>query len=64
MTQIWTAFPFGNTIMKIEITGADLLAALEYGVADAPAPQEKFPKFPASALSTIRNKKPVSAYST
>ena len=44
MTQIWTAFPFGNTIMKIEITGADLLAALEYGVADAPAPQGKFPQ--------------------
>ena len=44
MTQIWTAFPFGNTIMKIEVKGADLLAALEYGVADAPAPQGKFPQ--------------------
>ncbi len=44
MTQIWTSFPFGNTIMKIEVKGADLLAALEYGVADAPAPQGKFPQ--------------------
>ena len=44
MTQIWTAFPFGNTIMKIEVSGADLLAALEFGVADAPAPQGKFPQ--------------------
>ncbi|MDY3118430.1 MAG: 5'-nucleotidase C-terminal domain-containing protein [Peptoniphilus sp.] len=43
MTEIWTSFPFGNTIMKIEITGSDLLAALEYGVADAPAPEGKFP---------------------
>ena len=44
MTQVWTSFPFGNTIMKIEVKGADLLAALEYGVADAPAPQGKFPQ--------------------
>ena len=44
MTQLWTAFPFGNTIMKIELTGADILEALEFGVGDAPAPNGKFPQ--------------------
>lgn len=44
MTQLWTAFPFGNTIMKIELTGADILAALEHGVGDAPDANGKFPQ--------------------
>ncbi|MDD7362591.1 MAG: 5'-nucleotidase C-terminal domain-containing protein [Peptoniphilus sp.] len=44
VSHLWTSFPFGNTIMKIELTGADIVKALEHGVADAPAPEGKFPQ--------------------
>lgn len=43
VSQLWTAFPFGNTIMKIKLTGADIVSALEHGVADAPEVAGKFP---------------------
>mgnify|MGYP001171011482 FL=1 len=41
--DVLTVFPFGNTGVKIELTGADILAALEHGVKDYPAPAGGFP---------------------
>lgn len=35
--EINSVFPFGNGVVTIEITGADLLAALEHGTKSAPA---------------------------
>lgn len=36
--------PFGNTIVLIELSGADILAALEHGIAKAPALAGRFPQ--------------------
>lgn len=41
--DIITVFPFGNYVLTVEITGADLLAAMEHGVADWPEPSPAFP---------------------
>jgi 5'-nucleotidase len=43
VNEILTAFPFTNTLAVIEVTGAELLAALEHGVKDFPAPAGQFP---------------------
>jgi hypothetical protein len=37
-------FPFGNLVVTIEITGADLLAALEHGTKSSPAAAGPFPQ--------------------
>lgn len=37
-------FPFGNVVVTIEITGADLLAALEHGTASTPEASGGFPQ--------------------
>lgn len=37
-------FPFGNTVNKIEVTGAQLLAALEHGTAKCPELSGAFPQ--------------------
>lgn len=42
--EINTVFPFGNLVTTIEITGADLLAALEHGTKAAPAAAGGFPQ--------------------
>lgn len=42
--EINTVFPFGNTVVTIEITGADLLAALQHGTASAPTASGGFPQ--------------------
>ncbi|MDX2103403.1 MAG: bifunctional metallophosphatase/5'-nucleotidase [Alphaproteobacteria bacterium] len=39
MGQVLEALPFGNTIATFQVTGADLLAALEHGVSQAENPQ-------------------------
>ncbi|HLO77039.1 MAG TPA: 5'-nucleotidase C-terminal domain-containing protein [Magnetospirillum sp.] len=36
--------PFGNTVMMLDLSGADLLAALEHGVSKAPALSGRFPQ--------------------
>jgi 5'-nucleotidase/UDP-sugar diphosphatase len=41
--DVLTELPFGNTINVVEITGADLLAALENGVSQVEARQGRFP---------------------
>ena len=41
--QVLTAFPFTNVLTNIEVTGADLMAALEHGVKDYPAAAGHFP---------------------
>ena len=41
--DILTAFPFTNTLAVIEVTGAELMAALEHGVKDFPATAGHFP---------------------
>lgn len=41
--DILTAFPFTNTLAIIEVTGAELMAALEHGVKDFPATAGHFP---------------------
>ena len=41
---VLTVFPFTNFLVKIEVTGADILAALEHGLADTPNEAGKFPQ--------------------
>lgn len=36
--------PFGNTVMLLELSGAELLAALEHGLSKAPALSGRFPQ--------------------
>ncbi|MGE5478644.1 MAG: bifunctional metallophosphatase/5'-nucleotidase [Bacteroidales bacterium] len=42
--DILREMPFGNTVMLLEISGAELLAALEQGVSKAPALAGRFPQ--------------------
>ncbi|MFW6273759.1 MAG: bifunctional metallophosphatase/5'-nucleotidase [Halanaerobium sp.] len=42
--EIITVLPFGNTAMAIELSGADLKAALEHGVSQYPAEEGLFPQ--------------------
>lgn len=42
--NINAVFPFGNTVVTIEITGEDLLAALEHGTKSAPMAAGGFPQ--------------------
>ena len=42
--EVNTVFPFGNLVTTIEISGADLLAALEFGTKSAPAAAGGFPQ--------------------
>lgn len=44
MGDLLTVLPFGNMVTVIEVTGADILAALEFGVDAHPAPAGKFPQ--------------------
>ncbi|MGM0397320.1 MAG: 5'-nucleotidase C-terminal domain-containing protein [Bacillota bacterium] len=41
--DVLTAFPFTNVLTNIEVTGAELMAALEHGVKDYPATAGQFP---------------------
>lgn len=43
MGELLDVLPFGNMITVIEVTGADILAALEYGIDAYPAAAGKFP---------------------
>lgn len=43
MGDILTTFPFTNFVVKLEVTGADIKAALEHGVDSAPEAAGKFP---------------------
>lgn len=43
MGDLLTVLPFGNMVTVIEVTGADILAALEFGVDAYPAAAGKFP---------------------
>ncbi|MFW5897543.1 MAG: bifunctional metallophosphatase/5'-nucleotidase [Halanaerobium sp.] len=42
--DVITVLPFGNTTMLIELSGADLRAALEHGVSEYPATEGLFPQ--------------------
>lgn len=42
--EIITVLPFGNTAMLMELSGADLKAALEHGVSEYPAAEGLFPQ--------------------
>lgn len=41
--EVLTSFPFTNVLTNIEVTGADLMAALEHGVKDYPEAAGHFP---------------------
>lgn len=41
--EVLTVLPFGNTVRVIELTGADLIAAIENGVGEAPEANGAFP---------------------
>jgi 2',3'-cyclic-nucleotide 2'-phosphodiesterase (5'-nucleotidase family) len=41
--EIKTAFPFGNTVRMLELSGADIIAALENGLTDYPEAKGAFP---------------------
>lgn len=41
--EVLTSFPFTNVLTNIEVTGAELMAALEHGVKDYPATAGHFP---------------------
>lgn len=43
-SDVLTVFPFTNFLVKIEVTGADIKAALEHGLADTPNQAGKFPQ--------------------
>jgi len=42
--EVITVLPFGNTAVAIELSGADLKAALEHGVSEYPAAEGLFPQ--------------------
>ena len=42
--DVLTVFPFTNFLVKIEVTGADIKAALEHGLSDSPNQAGKFPQ--------------------
>ncbi len=41
--EVLTVLPYGNTVVKIELTGADIIAALEVGLTDYPEAKGAFP---------------------
>ena len=41
--EILTVLPFGNTVRVIELTGADIIAAIENGISNYPEPKGAFP---------------------
>lgn len=41
--EVLTVLPYGNTVRVIEVTGADLVAAIENGVSDYPVAKGAFP---------------------
>ncbi|MEA3423301.1 MAG: 5'-nucleotidase C-terminal domain-containing protein [Bacillota bacterium] len=41
--EVLTVLPFGNTVRVIELTGADVIAAVENGISDYPEPKGAFP---------------------
>jgi 2',3'-cyclic-nucleotide 2'-phosphodiesterase (5'-nucleotidase family) len=41
--EVLTVLPFGNTVRVIELTGADLIAAIENGLMEAPEANGAFP---------------------
>ncbi len=41
--EVLTVLPFGNTVRVIELSGADVKAALENGLSDYPTPKGAFP---------------------
>jgi len=41
--EILTVLPYGNTVRVIEVTGADLVAAIENGISDYPEAKGAFP---------------------
>lgn len=41
--EVLTVLPFGNTVRVIELTGADLIAAIENGITDYPETKGAFP---------------------
>ncbi|WP_128425195.1 5'-nucleotidase C-terminal domain-containing protein [Gudongella oleilytica] len=43
VNEVLTSFPFTNTLAVIDVTGAELKAAIEHGVKDFPAPAGQFP---------------------
>ncbi len=46
-SQVLEALPFGNRLVQVDLTGADLLAALENGISDIKAdPEESGGRFP------------------
>jgi 2',3'-cyclic-nucleotide 2'-phosphodiesterase (5'-nucleotidase family) len=49
--NILTELPFGNVVMLIELSGADLLAALENGVSQVPEAAGRFPQVSGTAFS-------------
>lgn len=49
--DILREMPFGNTVMLLELPGADLLAALEHGLSKAPALSGRFPQVSGIAFS-------------
>jgi len=40
---VLTVLPFGNTVRVIELTGADVIAAIENGISDYPVAKGAFP---------------------
>ncbi|CAM3687049.1 choice-of-anchor I family protein [Marinicrinis lubricantis] len=42
--DIITVLPFGNYIVTLEVTGADIVAALQHGAGDYPEPKGAFPQ--------------------
>lgn len=49
--DILREMPFGNTVMLLELSGADLLAALEHGVSKVPALSGRFPQISGLSFS-------------
>lgn len=43
-SDVLRELPFGNTVMLLDVSGADLRAALEHGLSAVPAPAGRFPQ--------------------
>ena len=48
--EILTVLPYGNTVRVINLSGADIKAALEHGISDYPEPKGAFPHIAGMSL--------------
>jgi len=57
--NVLEVLPFGNTVQVIEVTGADILAAVEHGIQDYPTTKGAFPHVAGMTVKFDATKEPL-----